>query len=152
MADLLSIEQIAELREAFALFDKDGDGSITAQDLSAVFKSIGQSVSEAHVIALIEAADLDSNGVVDFSEFLSMAAQKVLDGADDQQQLRDIFEEYNYSHTGHITASNLQQIMGSMGYKLSPEEADEMIREADLDGDGKMNFEDFRRAMSQCGR
>ena len=41
MADQLTEEQIAEFKEAFSLFDKDGDGSITTKELGTVMRSLG---------------------------------------------------------------------------------------------------------------
>ena len=46
MADQLTEEQIAEFKDAFSLFDKDGDGTITAKDLGTVIKSLGQNPTE----------------------------------------------------------------------------------------------------------
>ena len=47
MADQLTEEQIAEFKEAFSLFDKDGDGTITTKELGTVMRSLGQNSLEA---------------------------------------------------------------------------------------------------------
>jgi hypothetical protein len=47
MADQLTEEQIAEFKEAFSLFDKDGDGTITTKELGTVMRSLGQNPTEA---------------------------------------------------------------------------------------------------------
>ena len=46
MADQLTEEQIAEFKEAFSLFDKDGDGTITTKELGTVMRSLGQNPTE----------------------------------------------------------------------------------------------------------
>eukprot|EP00758_Cryptobia_borreli_P000587 Tbor_TRINITY_DN1254_c0_g1::TRINITY_DN1254_c0_g1_i1::g.5731::m.5731/K02183/CALM; calmodulin len=150
MADLLSIEQIAQLKEAFSVFDKEGGGSISVQDLKDVFRNMGQSITIEDATRMIEEADLDANGVVDFPEFLTMIAtdsQAYQITQNPNKEMMSLFSQYDLSHTGYITASNLQYIMGKMGCRLTAEEADEMIREADVDGDGRLNFDDFRRIM-----
>ena len=44
--DSLTDEQIAEFKEAFSLFDKDGDGTITTKELGTVMRSLGQNPTE----------------------------------------------------------------------------------------------------------
>ena len=50
---------ISELREAFALFDKDGDGSITTAELATVMRSLGQNPTEADLKQMIKEVDID---------------------------------------------------------------------------------------------
>ena len=42
---------------------------------------------------------------------------------------------------GYISAAELRHVMTNLGEKLTDEEVDEMIREADIDGDGQVNYE-----------
>lgn len=79
MADLLTLQQIAELKEAFAIFDKDGDGSVTSADLAEVFAAVGQRVPHEILNRMLNDADIDANGVVDFPEFLTLYAQRLHD-------------------------------------------------------------------------
>jgi EF hand len=53
MAEQLSEEQIAEFKEAFALFDKDSDGTITTKELGTVMRSLGQNPTEAELQDMI---------------------------------------------------------------------------------------------------
>lgn len=143
----MSVDQIAELREVFQLFDKDGDGSITVSELTDVLRAVGQNVGVDEVGRMVAAGDVDSNGVVDFPEFLTLAAERMNNAAESETDLVETFRFYDLNNTGFVTPSNLQFAMGRMGCKLSPEEADEMVREADLDGDGRLCYREFRRLM-----
>lgn len=77
MADELTESQIADFREAFSLFDKDGDGTISAKELGIVMRSLGQNPTEKELQELINRADDDASGTIDFHEFLIMMANKM---------------------------------------------------------------------------
>ena len=66
MADSLTEEQIADFKEAFSLFDINGDGTITTKDVGAVMCSLGQNPSEAVLQDMINEVDADGNGTIDF--------------------------------------------------------------------------------------
>ncbi|MBO8589908.1 EF-hand domain-containing protein, partial [Staphylococcus aureus] len=60
-------EQIAEYKEAFDLFDKDGDGRITFQELAHVFNScLRQNRPPQELYTMITEVDADGNGTIEF--------------------------------------------------------------------------------------
>ena len=63
--------------QAFALFDKDGDGTITTKELGTVMRSLGQNPTEAELQDMINEVDADGNGTIDFPEFLNLMARKM---------------------------------------------------------------------------
>ena len=50
---------ISEFKEAFSLFDKDGDGTITTKELGTVMRSLGQNPTEAELQDMINEVDAD---------------------------------------------------------------------------------------------
>ncbi|KAG9151650.1 hypothetical protein Leryth_001965 [Lithospermum erythrorhizon] len=128
MAEHLTEEQISEFKEAFSLFDKDGDES------------------EAELQDMINEVDADQNGTIDFPEFLNLMARKMKD-SDSEEELREAFKVFDKDQNGFISAAELRHVMTNLGEKLSDVEVDEMIREADVDGDGQVNYEEFVRMM-----
>lgn len=142
MADNLTEDQIQEFREAFNLFDKDGDGRITTVELGVVMRSLGQKPTENELKDMIHEVDIDGNGTIDFSEFLTMMANKLKD-SDKDDELREAFMVFDKDGNGFISAAELRHVMASLGERLTDKEVDEMIKEADLDGDGQVNYEEF---------
>jgi calmodulin len=147
MAHELSPEQMGVLKEVFALFDKDGDGNISPEDLNGMLEMLGQHVTRDEVSAMFQEADIDANGVIDISDFAALYAMKINSAEETENDLIETFKFYDVNSTGYITTSNLMYAMERLGCKLTPAEAEEMIREADLDGDGRMDYRDFRRVM-----
>ncbi|KAG6503309.1 hypothetical protein ZIOFF_035620 [Zingiber officinale] len=236
MAEHLTEEQIAEFKEAFSLFDKDGDGCITTKELGTVMRSLGQNPTEAELRDMISEVDADQNGTIDFPEFLNLMARKMkfpvaktatdfpkhlhqshikdqvgqgkrfsiyrargevgkrgvydatlltakapegdvsismliydkdsrgkhggegygygeeenglaLADADSEEELMEAFKVFDKDSNGFISAQELRHVMTSLGEKLTDEEVDEMIREADIDGDGQVNYQEFVQMM-----
>jgi len=146
MADQLSEEQISEFKEAFSLFDKDGDGTITTIELGTVMRSLGQNPTEAELQDMINEVDADGNGTIDFPEFLTMMARKMRD-TDSEEEIKEAFKVFDKDGNGYISAAELRHVMTNLGEKLTDSEVDEMIREADIDGDGQINYDEFVKMM-----
>jgi calmodulin len=83
---------------------------------------------------------LPGNGTIDFPEFLTMMARKMKD-TDSEEEIREAFRVFDKDGNGFISAAELRHVMTNLGEKLTDEEVDEMIREADIDGDGQVNYE-----------
>lgn len=147
-AEGLTEEQINEFKEAFSLFDKDGDGCITSKELGTVMRSLGQNPTEAELKDMINEVDADGNGTIDFSEFLSMMVKKMKD-ADSEDEIKEAFRVFDKDGNGFISAAELRHVMTNLGEKLTDDEVDEMIREADIDGDGQINYQEFVKMMQK---
>ena len=89
---------------------------------------------------MINEVDSDGNGTIDFPEFLTMMARKMKD-TDSEEEIREAFRVFDKDGNGFISAAELRHVMTNLGEKLTDEEVDEMIREADIDGDGQVNYE-----------
>ncbi|CAB3367950.1 neo-calmodulin-like isoform X3 [Cloeon dipterum] len=138
----LTEDQVAEFKEAFMLFDKDEDGTITMAELGVVMRSLGQRPSETELRDMVNEVDQDGNGTIEFNEFLQMMSKK-MKGADNEEELREAFRVFDKNNDGLISSIELRHVMTNLGEKLSDEEVDDMIKEADLDGDGMVNYEEF---------
>merc|ERR1712087_235009 len=91
-------EQIAEFKEAFSLFDKDGDGTITTKELGTVMRSLGQNPTEAELQDMIKEVDADGNGTIDFPEFCTLMARKMKD-TDAEEELTEAFKVFTRENT-----------------------------------------------------
>jgi len=145
-ADKLTKEQIAEFKEEFSLFDEDDDGTITTKELGTVMRSLGQNPTKAELQDMINEVNAGGKDTIDFPEFLSLMAKKIHD-TDSEEELRDAFKFFDRDGNQLISAAELRRVMSNLGEKLTDEEVDKMIREADIDGDGHINYEEFVRMM-----
>lgn len=144
----LTQQQIEEFKDAFMLFDQDGDGKITVEELGTVLTNLGQSPSPTELQDMINEVDVDQNGTIEFNEFLLLMAHKI-QKFDEQDDLRMAFRVFDKNGDGYISASELKSVMESLGEKMTDEQVEEMIREADLDGNGLIDYNEFIKIMSK---
>ncbi|RCK56101.1 Vacuolar protein sorting-associated protein 13 [Candida viswanathii] len=127
-AEKLSEQQIAEFKEAFSLFDKDSDGKITTKELGTLTDMINE-------------VDVNSDGSIDFPEFLTMMARKMKD-TDSEAEIAEAFKVFDRNGDGKISAAELRHVLTSIGEKLSDADVDQMIKEADTNNDGEIDIQD----------
>ena len=129
-------------------------------------RSLGQNPTEAELQDMINEVDADGNGTIDFPEFLTMMARKMRD-TDSEEEIKEAFKVFDKDGNGYISAAELRHVMTNLGRlsfflpccslltgttqsageKLTDNEVDEMIREADVDGDGQINYEEFVKVI-----
>ena len=146
MVENLTDEKIMEFKAAFELFDKDRNGKITSKELGTVMRGLGQNPTEEELKQMIREVDLDGNGTIDFKEFLCLMVKKMKD-TDTEEELLEAFKVFDRDGNGLISGNELQHVMTSLGENISQDEVEEMIKEADLDGDGYINYEEFVRMI-----
>lgn len=86
----------------------------------------------------------EKNGGIDFNEFIAMMTRE---GSDVSEDIAHSFRVFDRDSDGLITKEELMITMNNLGEPLSEEEVITMIEEADLDGDGKINFVEFQKLM-----
>ncbi|MEG4293612.1 EF-hand domain-containing protein [Microcoleus sp. C2C3] len=135
-------EEEAKLWEVFQVFDADASGAISSEELAQVMRSLGQSPKETELRDMIEEVDLDKSGSIDFEEFKMLM---VSDSGDRQSRLKMSFSVFDEDGSGQITKNEMQDMMSPFG--LTEPELDEIIKEADHDGNALIDFEEFCKVV-----
>ncbi|OQR92542.1 caltractin [Achlya hypogyna] len=146
--EALDDEQMEEIKEAFSLFDTDGSGSIDARELKAAMRALGFQVKKAEVRKMIADIDKDENGTIEFENFVEMMTSR-MNSRDTREEVLKIFRLFDDDNTGKISFKNLKRVCSELGENLTDEEMQEMIEEADRDGDGLINEDEFFRVMKK---
>ncbi|KAJ7975902.1 putative Calcium-dependent protein kinase [Quillaja saponaria] len=146
IAENLSEEEIAGLREMFKMIDTDSSGQITFEELKVGLKRFGANLNESEIYDLMQAADVDNSGTIDYGEFI--AATLHLNKVDREDHLFAAFSYFDKDGSGYITQDELQQACDEFG--IENVRLEEMIREADQDNDGRIDYNEFV-AMMQKG-
>jgi len=139
-------DQIAEFKEAYEIFDKDGDGSISTKELGTVMRSLGQILTEDTLNQMIEEVDIDKSGTIDFREFLGLMEKKLREN-DTEDELLEAFRVFDRDGKGYISVKEYKYILASSGENLMEEEIDNLVSQIDSNNDGYIDYEDFVRVM-----
>ncbi|PVD20722.1 hypothetical protein C0Q70_18882 [Pomacea canaliculata] len=89
---------------------------------------------------------IQGSGTIDFDEFVDIFARKVT--MDPEAELKEVFRVFDSDHDGFISPAELYGVLSRLGEKITRQEAEEMVKEADLNGDGKVDYSEFRAILS----
>src|SRR5579871_2503900 len=131
----LTEEQKQEIKEAFDLFDTDGSEKIDAKELKVAMRALGFEPKKEEIRKMIADADKNGSGVIDFPEFLDMMTVKMAE-RDPREEMLKAFRLFDDDETGKISFKNLKRVAKELGENMTDEEIQEMVDEADRDGDG----------------
>lgn len=146
----LTKDQIADFKEAFALFDHNQNGAISAVELGKVLKTLGQNPTQNELTDMINEIDVDGSGQVEFAEFVILMTHKVREMEKDEE-LREAFNVLDKDKDGKLSARELKYFMRKVArLKLSSEEADAMIEFASNSDDGLVSYQDFLDVVEQA--
>merc|ERR1712224_107897 len=142
----LTEEQLDEIREAFSLFDADASGMIDVRELKAAMRAPGFEVKNEELKKMVTDVDNDGNGTIEFAEFLGMMTAKMGE-KDTREDIEKVFKLFYDDNTNKISFRNLARVAEELGENIDDEELQDMINQADRDGDGEINIDEFYRIM-----
>ncbi|KAM5136602.1 centrin-1 [Callospermophilus lateralis] len=144
----LTEDQKQEVREAFDLFDADGSGTIDVKELKVAMRALGFEPKKEELKKMISEVDREGTGKISFNDFLAVMTQKMSE-KDTKEEIMKAFRLFDDDETGKISFKNLKRVAAELGENLTDEELQEMIDEADRDGDGEVNEEEFLKIMKK---
>ncbi|EFA02905.2 uncharacterized protein LOC660873 isoform X1 [Tribolium castaneum] len=144
----LTEEQKNDIKEAFDLFDNEGSGKIDAKDLKVAIRALGFEPKKEEIKKMIADIDTQGTGKLSFDDFLQLMTMKMAE-KDSKEEIMKAFRLFDDDETGKISFKNLKRVAKELGENLTDEELQEMIDEADRDGDGEINQEEFLRIMKK---
>ncbi len=139
-------EQLQEYKEAFSLFDKDGDGIIDSKEFGTIIRSLTANLTEAQLKDMLNEVDPENEGRIDFQGFLQCMSRQMKD-TDADEEILDAFRVFDKEKNGLISIEEFKQVMDSLGEKLTDEEFEGMVRDANVDENGCVNYEIFVKKM-----
>ncbi|XP_051139115.1 calcium-dependent protein kinase 29 [Andrographis paniculata] len=146
IAKNLSEEDIKGLKQMFINIDTDGSGAITIEELREGLSKLGSNLSESEIQQLMEAADVDQNGTIDYLEFITATMHR--HRLEKEENLRKAFQFFDKDDSGFITREELRHAMTEYG--MGDEATiNEVLDDVDTDKDGRINYKEFVDMMKK---
>ncbi|XP_050230984.1 calcium-binding protein CML38 [Mercurialis annua] len=134
-----------QYQRVFNDFDENRDGKLSPQELHQYLGAIGGDLSIAEAEVAVKYTDSDGDGLLDFEDFV-----RFVDGGEEEEKVKDLkvaFKMYEMEESGCITPKSLKKMLSKLGQSCSLDECKIMIAQFDLDGDGVLNFDEFKVMM-----
>ncbi|TVU45642.1 hypothetical protein EJB05_05133, partial [Eragrostis curvula] len=148
IAEHLSVEEVEVIRDMFAIMDADKDGRVTLQELKAGLKKVGSKLAEPEMELLMEAADVNGNGYLDYGEFVAITIH--LQRLSNDDHLRTAFLYFDKDSSGYIERAELADALADDSGDTDDAALNNVLREVDTDKDGRISFDEFV-AMMKAG-
>ena len=142
--------KVEEIGKLFRLFDKTGNGWISAVEIKQVLADYGEEMTGEAIDALIKPVGVVGKGRVIFEEFVRVFCSEPKVDAEKIAKLKEIFDSIDKDGNGYISADEFKQVLTENGEIMTDDEikrAEEEIRMADVDGDGQISFEEFVKML-----
>ena len=157
-SQLLSEKEKQSFRNSFTALDRNKDGQLSKEEIIQGYEEFQGlphefAVREAESIML--EADMDKSGSIDYNEFIAVMVKR--HQALRQQRLRQAFSLFDQDGDGFITSQEIQNIIGDPSETATDKSSgptlwQELVAEADENGDGKISFEEFEKFMQTLER
>ena len=129
----------------YTLFDYDENGTISTNQLGTVMRALGVNPSDSEVQDIVNAIEVEGNGVIEFPEFLTVMSRKINE-FDNEDEIREAINVI-FKERDSVGVMEVWYTMRKYGDKLSDEEVNDLIQQAKTDADGKIKYDDFLRIM-----
>merc|ERR1712084_153990 len=144
----LSEDEVEEIKEAFDLFDNDGSGAISVNELTSAMQSLGFDVKQAVVYNMVADLDSDGSGEIEFGEFLDVMTAK-LSEKNTREEIDRVFNLFDKDRSNELSVEEFMKICKEVGQDADEADVRELVKRCDLDGDGTVTKEDFYNVITK---
>ena len=135
-------KNIQVYKEAFELIDKNKDGQITLDELKNFFNGLKENISNADLQDMINEADVEGNGTISFEGFIALM-ERSLRNEEVEEEIIETFKKFDQDNNGLIGPEDIYNLLHSFNQDITISEAEEMIKNVDIDDDGLVNYQEF---------
>ncbi|CAN7021490.1 unnamed protein product [Brassica rapa subsp. trilocularis] len=145
IAEHLSVQEVEVIKDMFSLMDEDNDGRITYPELKAGLQKVGSQLGEPEIKMLMEVADVDGNGFLDYGEFVAVIIH--LQKIENDELFKLAFMFFDKDGSTYIELDELREALTDELGEPDVSVLNDIMREVDADKDGRINYDEFVTMM-----
>ena len=154
MASHLTEKEIAKIKRLFLALDEDGNGELSVDELKSILEDPRLKMSPDDISSLISEFDLDGSGTIDICEFLILMANRknkdlIRKAIVLRSAIRKAFKSFDKDGNGYITRKEFKTVMRKCKGRVTEEQLDTMMKKADKNGDGRIDYDEFVMVMTR---
>ncbi|KAL4224886.1 hypothetical protein ACF0H5_015582 [Mactra antiquata] len=142
MGEQLTDEEIFECKKTFAIYDRDGDGTMSTRELGSAMRTMGYRPTDNELTDILNEVDTDGLGEISFPSFLTIMAKKLKE-YEGEESLRLAFRVFDKHKNGLVTSSDFRYMLENLRVNVTDHEINEMIKDADKNHNGQIPYNDF---------
>ncbi|XP_043806466.1 calcium-dependent protein kinase 8 isoform X2 [Manihot esculenta] len=148
VAEHLSVEEVAGLKEAFDMMDTAKRGKINIEELRMGLQKLGQPIPDADLQILMDAADVDGDGSLNYGEFVAVSVH--IKKLANDEHLHKAFAFFDRNQSGYIEIEDVRESLNDEIDTCSEDVISAIMHDVDTDKDGRISYEEFA-AMMKAG-
>ncbi|KAL6987127.1 Calcium-dependent protein kinase 14 [Sarracenia purpurea var. burkii] len=145
IAEHLSVEEVAGIKEGFELMDINNKGKINLDELREGLQKLGHQIPDSDLHILMEAGDVDNDGHLNYGEFVAISVHLRKMSSDDH--LQKAFDFFDQNRSGYIEIEELMDALAEEDETNNEEVINAIIQDVDTDKDGRISYEEFASMM-----
>ncbi|OIV89178.1 hypothetical protein TanjilG_25399 [Lupinus angustifolius] len=145
IVEYLSVEEVEIIKDIFTLMDTDNDGRVTFEELKSGLRKVGTQLAEPEIKMLMEVADVDGNGVLDYGEFVAVTLH--LQKIENDEHIHKAFNFFDKDGSGYIELGELQDALTDESGETDVDVLIDIMHDVDTDKDGRISYEEFVAMM-----
>ncbi|KAE9608465.1 putative protein kinase CAMK-CDPK family [Lupinus albus] len=145
IVEYLSVEEVEIIKDIFTLMDTDNDGRVTFEELKSGLRKVGSQLAEPEIKMLMEVADVDGNGVLDYGEFVAVTLH--LQKIENDEHIHKAFKFFDKDGSGYIELGELQDALTDESGETDVDVLTDIMCDVDTDKDGRISYEEFVAMM-----
>ncbi|KAH0791147.1 EF hand family protein [Histomonas meleagridis] len=122
-------------------FDKDGSGALDVNEFKIFLDEAGEEYDDEEIAEVYAVYDHDHDGALKFDEFVEYV--KCIHDGDDTLILQHRFNAIDLNKNGSLDAEEIQKFQALCGNNLTLEEAQQLVKEMDTNGDGRVTLDEY---------